>query len=144
MESKFLNFNTTPTQKFVKIWFWITDFTASLLWAIEMTHMHYLLWIYIFMIEYVVIMIQKKFQLWWVISMSHNICPKMSLFKFVTSSTKYPTFQFSNSKIFENQRDRGTKIPFQTNLSALNTISTTIFVIGKFLTFPHKSFWVPL
>ena len=59
VKSKFLNFVTTPTQKFDKIWFWTTDFTASLLWVIEMTHMHRLLLIYVYMIEYVVITEEK-------------------------------------------------------------------------------------
>ena len=34
------NFKVTPTQNFDEIWFWITDFTASVLWVKAITHMH--------------------------------------------------------------------------------------------------------
>ena len=75
VESKFLNFITTPTQKFDKIWFWTNDFSASLLWVIAMTHMHRLLWIYIFCDVICHNNESEKFQLFWLIFMSHNICP---------------------------------------------------------------------
>ena len=62
----------------------------------------------------------------------------------VTSSTKYPTFQFSNSKIFENQRARGTKIHSQTNSSVLNTMSTIIFCDRKLCDISAQEFLGPI
>ena len=92
------NFYFAPTQKFDKIWFWTNDFSASLLWVIAMTHMHRLLWIYIFCDVICHNNESEKFQLFWLIFMSHNICPKMSLFKFDLSHTVWVT-KYESAKL---------------------------------------------
>ena len=79
MKSKFLNFLSPPTQNFDKICFWNTDFTASPLWVIWMTHMHISLGIYIYMMKYDVITMQRKFQNWWRIFSESNRMTQIEL-----------------------------------------------------------------
>ena len=62
----------------------------------------------------------------------------------VTSSTKYPIFQFLISKILENQRAWKWKISPRLILVRWTRWAQPIFAIRNFLTFPHKSFWVPM
>ena len=79
MKLKFFNFMSPPTQNFDKICFWITDFTASLLWVIPMTHMHITLPIHIYLTEYDVITMQKKVQHWWRIISESNRMTQIEL-----------------------------------------------------------------
>ena len=102
------NVKVTPTQNFDEIWFWITDFTASVLWVKAITHMHNIIYdSYImnsrFSDEVCYNYDLEKIQLWLLSSMSHYIWRKMTLFKFDLSQMVWVTKYGSTMMFFLNR-----------------------------------------